>query len=77
MGLTDERILAFAKEQGYDGAEYVRRWNGLEVYQPTFQCEGDDVPAVGLPCVILVDGDSIRLSAPEEGFAELRDRFEN
>lgn len=56
-------IKEFAKNQGYDEAIYLKDWKGYECYEPI---SGDDITYTGLPLVILVKGDEIRMSTPEE-----------
>lgn len=61
-----EKIIEFAKKHGYSGAEYSTDWKGYEVYEPYF--DGEETRYVGLPYIILVKGDKIRLSTPDESF---------
>lgn len=69
-----ENVVAFAKENGYDGAEVLGTWNGFDVWEPTF--DGTDPVCVGLPLVILVNGDEMRMSTPEEAMDILEDMNE-
>lgn len=64
-----EKIKAFAKAQGYDDVSYIGRWKEYEAYEPVYS--GDDVSFVGVPLLILVKGDSIRMSTVEEAFEQL------
>lgn len=66
-----DKILSFAKKNGYADAEYQGLWNGFDVYQPfTFT---DHSPAkVGPPLKILVKGHRIRMTSVEEAFAYLK-----
>ena len=66
-----DKILSFAKKNGYADVEYEGSWNGYDVYQPfTF---ADRSPAyVGPPLKVLVKGRRIRMSTVEEAFAYLR-----
>lgn len=65
--MTLEEVIRFAKEQGYDSAVPLDPWRGFDVYEPVF--EGEGVPRVGLPLVILVKGNAVRMSTPKEAFA--------
>ena len=66
------KITEFAEKNGYDGAEYIGEWNGFKCYEPYF--DGDDITAVGLPLLILVDKDeNIRMSTPAEALQQLQD----
>ena len=58
-----EQIHALIAELGADEAEHGKPWNGYEVYIPVYH----EVAYVGLPLVVLVKGDEIRLSTGEEG----------
>ena len=70
--MTRDKIIAFAKEWGYSGAQYSGKWNGYEVYNPTYEGATEEEPAIiGLPLIILVKGNEIRLSTPDEAFAYL------
>lgn len=75
--MTKEKIIAFAKSKGYDGAEYAGKWKGYEVYEPTIKGATERDPAiVGIPLIILVKGDRIRLSTVDEAF-EYMDSLED
>ena len=67
--MTQDKILQFAKAQGYDGAEYDSKWHAYDVYQPTF--DGVEIPMIGLPFVILVKDGAIRMSTKDEAFEYL------
>lgn len=69
MKITD--VIEFAKTQGYQTATYLGQWKTYEVYEPIF--DEADVSFVGLPLVILVSGESIRMSAAEESLEQLHD----
>lgn len=66
-----EKVVAFARKQGYDNVRQLEPWKGFEVYEPIF--DGDEVSVVGLPLLILVKGNEIRMSTPEEAFEQLDD----
>lgn len=70
-----EKIKTFAKEQGYDNAVYLGKWRGYDVYEPVFN--GDEVSIVGLPLIILVKGDVVRMSTVDEAFEQLNDSKNN
>lgn len=64
-----EKIIEYAKAEGYDSAEYAGQWLDYEIYHPHFEGEDELHPAmVGLPFSILVKGETIRMSKPEEIF---------
>lgn len=67
--MTLQKIIEFARKNGYDGAVPKGMWRDYKVYEPTF--EGDKPMNVGLPLMILVKGEEIRLSTPDEAFAYL------
>jgi hypothetical protein len=65
-----DKVKAFAKEKGYDDALYIGKWKEYEAYEPVF--DGDDVSFVGVPLLILVKDDDIRMSTVEEAFEQLQ-----
>ena len=69
-----DKVIEFAKEQGYDNASYLGEWDGYKVYEPTF--DGDDVLFIGVPLVILVKNEVIKMSTVEEAF-QVMDELEN
>jgi hypothetical protein len=62
--MTIEKINAFAKEQGYICAKFSMEWNGYKCYEPIF--DENEVSYVGLPLMIMVNDNEIRMSTPEE-----------
>ena len=64
-----KKILKFAEENGYTGAVYLNEWRGYSCYEPTI---GDDgVAFIGLPLIIMVKGDEIRMSTPDEAMKHI------
>lgn len=61
-----EQILKLAKKIGADGAEFATKWNGFNVYTPTYK--GDETPIIGNPQFILVSGETIKLALTDEAF---------
>lgn len=63
-----EKINEFARGCGFDYARpYPFKWMEYEVYQLDFDVpEGSPVPCVGMPYVLLVNGDNIRMSTFDE-----------
>lgn len=69
-----EQIVQFAKKNGYDDVIYKGKWRQYDVYEPTIDGATPENPVyVGLPFIILVEGNKIRLSTKEEGFAYIYD----
>lgn len=64
-----EKIINFAKQYGYIDVEKIESWNSYECYRPIFSYESDYV--IGPPYIILVRGDSIRMSTSDEAFQYL------
>lgn len=70
--MSKEKIIAFAKEQGYDGISPLGKWRGYDAYEPTFNGSDEDTPAiVGPPLMILVKGKEIRMSTVEEAYEQI------
>jgi len=64
-----ERILDFAQEHGYDSVVRVGKWRGYDIYEPVF--DNDKVNIVGIPLMIIADGDNIRMTTVDEAFEYL------
>lgn len=60
-----DEVIKFAKAQGYKSAEQVESWKGFDVFEPVYDTK-DEISVIGLPLVILVKGDQIRMSTPDE-----------
>lgn len=60
-----EKVVEFAKKQGYKTAEFVTKWKGYDVYEPVFS---DELSYIGLPLWILVKGSEIRMTDEKECF---------
>jgi hypothetical protein len=69
--MSEEDILKFAKREGYDEISYIGKWRGYEVYEPMF--ESEESINIGLPYIILVKEDEIRMSTPEESLEQLNE----
>lgn len=70
--MSKDKIIAFAKEQGYDSIAPLGKWREYECYEPIFDGSTEDEPAiVGPPLIILVKGDEIRMSTEEEAFQQM------
>ncbi len=64
-----QKVIEFAQSQGYETALRLKNWKGFEVYEPIMK--KDEVSYTGLPLLILVNGDEIRMSTPEEALEQL------
>ena len=62
--MEEAKIVEFAQRQGYDTVEKLKSWNGYEVYKPIYA--GNDTDIVGQSYLILVKGNTIRLSTADE-----------
>ena len=65
---ADKKVLNFAKLQGYDGVRLLGEWHDYDAYEPVFD---GGVADVGPPLMILVKGETIRMSTPEEGYQQI------
>lgn len=59
-----DKVKQFAIKQGYSEIKKLENWNGYEVYEPIM---GEDA-IIGIPLVIMVKGNNIRMSSIEEAF---------
>ena len=70
--MTHKEVVAFAEKQGYDDVLPLGRWKEYDAYEPIFDDTDDENPAmVGPPLIILVKGDTIRMSTEEEAFEQM------
>lgn len=60
-----DEIETFAIEQGYKYVLLFGNWKGFDVYEPLIGCEPAEI---GLPQMILVKENQVRLSTVEEAF---------
>lgn len=62
MDTQKEIAKRFAKDEGFDSAEYIGQWNGLAVF-----CARSKKPMkIGLPPYFLVSDDSAKWPSAEE-----------
>ena len=66
-----EKVIQFAKKQGYETVKKLSPWNGYEVYEPIMNEK--EVSFIGPPLLILVKGETIRMSTEEEAFKQMDD----
>ena len=69
-------IEKYAKDLGYESVRSVGTWNGYDVYEPSMGMV-DNIPIIGIPIFILVNGTEMRTSRPEEAFTILDALYEN
>ena len=70
--MDKKKVLAFAKKQGYDDVRHIGKWREFDTWEPFIKCEGEDgFPKIGLPFLILVKGETIRMSTEDEAFEHL------
>ena len=67
--MTIDKVVSFAVENGYEGAKFLRDWNGYKCYEPIVN--DNDISFCGPLFIILVKDDEIRMSTPEEAFLYL------
>jgi len=61
------KVVEFAKTNGYDKAVYSGKWHDYDVYDPCY--DDNEVRFEGLPFFILVKDDTIRMSTDDEAFS--------
>ena len=67
--ITLKEVKEFAVKYSYDDVIYKGKWKKYDVYEPIFNDDKEHI--IGLPFKILVKGNSIRMSTPDESFAIL------
>lgn len=70
--MTIEKIQEFADKNDFGKVVKSYPWNGYECYEPYVE-DDEELPTVGEPIVILVKGDTIRISTPKESYDRLKD----
>lgn len=65
-----EKNLQFAKQNGYNDVIYLAKWRGFDCYEPVFSDSGE-FSIIGLPLMIMVKGETIRMSTPEESLQQI------
>lgn len=61
------KIIDFAKLEGFDTAQRVENWRGYEIYEPLYN--DGEVHYIGLPFFIMLKDDEMRMSTLEETLA--------
>ena len=64
-----KQVISFAQRNGYETVEKLNNWNGYECYEPIMDSKKET--EIGPPLLILVKGDKIRMSTPDEAFQQL------
>jgi hypothetical protein len=58
----NEKLMKIAKKMAqksiFDNVEYLGKWNGYDVYEPTFN--DDEQHCIGIPQFILAKGNKLR-----------------
>lgn len=72
--MTLAEITEFAKNHEYDAVKQLEDWHDFKVYEPLFS--GNEYAMVGLPLVILVRDDQIRMSTADEALQIIDDMDE-
>lgn len=67
--ITLEQVKQFATINGYKDVEPLGEWRGYEIYEPILS--RDKTCFIGPPLMIMVKGDTIRMSTPEEGMEQI------
>lgn len=68
-----DSLLRFSKKRGYESVIERGAWRGYDVYEMVLS--GKEV-YVGIPQYIVVEGDKMRLTTPDEAF-EIMDAIGN
>ena len=70
--MSQKDIEKFAKEHGYETAEFLCEWRGFKCYEPIIN--ENAAAFVGLPLIILEDKEgNIRMSTPDEAMQQMRE----
>jgi len=66
-----KKVVEFAQEHGYETAEPLGSWQGYDIYEPVYS--KDEVSCIGLPLMIMVKGNEIRMSTTDEAIQQIDD----
>jgi len=67
--MVAENIKAFARSQGYESALQLGKWHEYDAYEPLYSVK--KACPIGPPLMILVNGETIRMSTPEEAYQQI------
>jgi len=62
--MDKNKIINFAKSQGFGAVKKLEDWHDYEIYEPLFN--DDEIHFIGLPFFIMVKDDGIRMSTLDE-----------
>ena len=75
--MKKSKIIEFARKNGYDTVSPLGKWKGYDAYEPIMKGATEEEPAfTGPPLMILVKGDEIRMSTPEEAYEQMESAAE-
>ena len=60
-----DKVIEYAKSKGYNDIRQLESWKGYEIYEPILLHED---AIIGIPFVIMVKGNNIRMSTINETF---------
>lgn len=70
--MKKSKIIEFARKNGYDTVSSLGKWRGYDAYEPIMKGATEEEPAfTGPPLMILVKGDEIRMSTPDEAYEQM------
>ena len=59
-----EKVKRYAVEHGYNDVKKIESWKGYDIYEPLLH----DDAIIGIPLLIMVKGNKIRMSTIKEAF---------
>jgi hypothetical protein len=75
----NEKITKIAKKMAqksiYDDVKYLGKWNGYDVYEPTFNDDEDHF--IGIPQFLLAKGEKLRWTKTQDESFAIMDRLLN
>lgn len=60
-----KKVIQYAKENGFDSANFLTQWDAFEVYEAVFE-NNEEAPVIGFPQFILYQNGETRFTAFEE-----------
>lgn len=75
--MNKEKVIAFAKKNGYDDVFFLGKWREYDAYEPIFAGASEENPAfVGPPLLVLVKDEEIRMSTEDEAYQQIEESEE-
>lgn len=62
----NEVVNLFVRQVPYDYAQFIKQWQGYNVFMPAFNKDRWPIPALGIPPYILIKGETLRIASSKD-----------